>query len=106
MLVELLDGSMIENAKILGAGNGSGDLDFLIIGDGVEAEWMGQDMIRAIYFDRDTRTGPIGPVPEMGPDDFKIGTRHDSIATDLRELDTAEGRRAKFADDMRATLKQ
>lgn len=92
MLVELMDGSMIENAKILGAGNGGGNLDFLIIGDGVEAEWMGQDMIRAIHFDRDTRTGPIGEVPEMGPDDFKIGTRHDPTVEALAARERVRAR--------------
>lgn len=53
MVVELRDGTVIEDAHMRGAGNGGGGLQFWIIGmtEGVEPdEWIDQDAIRLIDF--------------------------------------------------------
>ena len=86
------DGRLIENARILAAGPGNGGMAFMIEGDlgggGTFREWIAEIDLRVIRFDRATM---FDPVPEPGPDDFKIGTRHEAaqaaMAQVMSELD-------------------
>lgn len=93
MYVILRDGTVIENATILGVGPGDDPcLSFYIVGDGYEATWFDPNRIQMIRFDRDT---VLDPPPEPGPDDFRIGTRHDPVAAIFAEDRLAEDRLAK-----------
>lgn len=83
MLVFMVNGDVIEDAVIWGTGPGEGGTAFGLSGmyrqgNGPDTaidhtEWIDQDRIQSIHFDRDHATEPA---PEPGPDDFKIGTRH------------------------------
>ena len=92
MYVELITGEVIERATLLGAGPSVGEgMAFGIDGwlyrnDPRSATayrgWIGQGDIRLIRFDRDVVTDPA---PEPGPEDYKIGTRHDPVAAIFTE---------------------
>lgn len=58
MIVELRDGTVIEDAQLLGASNGGGGMQLLITGlvvdTGAEAnDWYDQNTLRTIHFDVD-----------------------------------------------------
>lgn len=82
MLIELMDGSVIEDAEITGAGNADG-MTLWVRGmsrtdDGDMApvsEWFPLTAFRVIRFDRTKRMEPAAGGP-VGPDDFRIGIRH------------------------------
>lgn len=89
MYVILRDGRVIENVRLHAAGFGDTGLGVALEGI-VHASgdylrgWFGQYEIQIIRFDRDT---VLDPTPEPGPDDVKIGTRHNPGTHAYREPD-------------------
>ena len=73
MYVILRDGRVIEHATLSGASNGERGMQLFIHARDGGYGWYSQEELQTIRFDRDTVEDPA---PDPGPEDFKIGIRH------------------------------